>query len=794
MRKSTRIIAAGLALTMMVPMLTACKKGRGGEKVASDAPWYNLTVAQINDGLDADNVDYGYNLFVGTHGDNFVFRKSGSYKLPDDFDYENGDRDAYYFTSLDQYDINGNLVTSVDLSNLSGDFSDYDYTYISKINESGDGYEAIVECSNYTTGANGVFTMYIDIDAGTCSDPVPIQDDGLISRRIADGGSNEGDLIVGDYRITKIWFSEDLTSYDLIVTDGSGNSGEVDFRINDPSTSLYNIQGIIDLGNNKCLVIGAVSGGIAAFYELDLNTLNVTKINEDMTWLSTKINNIRSVGGLGTVICDTDGVYSINYANRSIDPLFLYDYANVNAFEVGNFTPVTITENRAIFSGSQYNPFPDASAMTKTVLYIFDKADSNPNAGEIILDVASINSVSYPLAAAICSFNETNHDYYLRLDTSYQIPPDVLMASGDDSDQQMETASNNLGNQLAVDIMSGTGPDIIINGSQFGMINSPDYLLDLSEFTAENFGSDAYFTNIFDVNKIEGKLFQIPVSFGVQGIGAPASAVEAGQVGFTYDQYAAFVQGVCNGTDPINKGQLYFFINSINTMTDLMATDGTVNYDNPAFRALAEYTATNVNEVLQSDDSEGGYVDEATAFMANIFSIGYYINSIASSDNVLLGTPSYDGRGPAVSYHDSVGISAQTVAPDACKEFVSMLLGDQIQEYYGAQDGIPVNRNAFASAGGRFIEYHNSDVTSTLTRYSEAEARAYGLDVNMLDDSVVSDFASLVDSLNCTYVDDSSINAILREEIPSYLEGQKTLDQIIPVLNDRIQTVINERR
>lgn len=793
MRKSTRIIAAGLALSMTVPVLTACKKGRGGEKIASDTPWYNLTVAQIDDGLDADNVDYGYSNFIGVHGDNFVFRKGGSYKLPDGFDYDNDDRTPYNIDEINVYDINGDLINTVNLNDVTASFTGYDYVGISNIRESGNTYMADVECDVFSTGAVDNFNIYIDVDNGTVSDPVPMANDGLIDNLVANGGSNERTVDVGDYKVTEVWFSGDVTNYVLVVEDANGNTGTIELRNADSLASVYNIQGIVDVGNNKAVVIATLSGGEAAFYEINLQALTASKINEDMSWLASHVSSITTVSGLGTVVSENEGLYTINYDNRSIDPLFLYEYANVNAYEVGRFTPIMVSESRAIFSGTLYNPYPATSNTVKTVFYIFDRADSNPNAGKTILDVASVNTMSYPLACAICSFNETNPDYYMRLDMSYQIPSTVQYATGENADQDLETAANNLGNQLAIDIMSGTGPDIIINGTQFGMLNNDDYLLNLSDFAATNLGSDKYYTNVFEAAKINGNLYQIPVSFGVQGLAADASGVNDGQIGFTFDQYAAFVQGPCNGHDPINRGRLYFFINCLNCMSDLMVENGAVNYDNEAFRSLAEFTASNINEVLQGEDEEEYYMDEGAAYVANVLNVGYYFN-VTSSGKVLVGMPSYDGRGPAITVHDSVGISAQTIAPDACKEFVSLLLGDQIQEYYGAQDGVCVNRSAFATVGDKYIGIHNDEVDANLRRFSEAEARSYGMSVDYYDESFVTSFEQLVESLDCMYINDGSVNAILREEVPAYLEGQKTLEQIIPVLNDRIQTVINERR
>jgi hypothetical protein len=50
--------------------------------------------------------------------------------------------------------------------------------------------------------------------------------------------------------------------------------------------------------------------------------------------------------------------------------------------------------------------------------------------------------------------------------------------------------------------------------------------------------------------------------------------------------------------------------------------------------------------------------------------------------------------------------------------------------------------------------------------------------------------------LSCSKADsvDAAINMILIEEMPAYFAGQKTLEQVIPVMQNRIQKVLDERK
>lgn len=798
MKKITRILAAGLAAAMIVPMLTACKKGGSGDSISTDDPWYNVTTVEIGSEIDYDEMDYSSLSYTGMYGDNFVFRLNGAYKTPDDFNYETDDFNQYRVDNLRVYDMSGNLISTVDLAALMYQLpSDCDGGYIKSVDHDDQGYYATFVGYSFSGSSDRSFMSRLDLDAGTASDLEEYHSETeYVDRLTSEGLSQEATVKVGTYTVDKFWYSGDVSSYVLEVTDENGVVTEYDMRSLFPSVEVFNINSIVDIGNDRGIIIASGSGD-TIFFTIDFSAKTITQDTSDMAWLMPKVNYLTFVEGIGTVVKDIDGIYTVNYENRSLDPLFLYTYANINMYQVMSYTPVTISEERAIFSGSAYAPLPFVTP--KTLMYVFDKADTNPNAGKAFLDVASASDYSYALCDAVCRFNETSDSYFIRFNSSYNVNTALSIAdtnNQDDPSTQQDKTATNLGNQLAIDIMSGTGPDIIINGQQFGMLNDDDYLLNLSSFVTDNFGSDRYFTNVFEAAADGEKLYQIPVSFNIMGIVTDSHNVDAGQIGFTFDQYSEFVSGPCNGSNPINQGRMYFFINSLNCMTDLVMADNTVEFDSEAFRSLAEYTASNINEVLQSDDdSAGGFVDQTTvpASLVTIQNISSYFDSVKNGDKVMVGIPSYDGRGPIIVGSDSVAISAQTDAPDACRDFVSILLGDDVQTSYGLQSGIPVNRAAFDSVGDSYRDYQNKRVESYTSYMNASDIRAMGMNPDPMDESVVSEFESFVDELTGWYTNDGSVNAIIREEMPAFFEGQKTLDQVVPVLEDRIQTLLNER-
>ena len=802
MRKMTKIAAAALALAMMVPVFSGCKK-RGTETVSGDDAWYNLNKIQLEQSSGLEDIDYVYTNYVCTYEDGFVFHKAGNLVVPDGVDRDTVDMNDYYFERLEIYDGQGNLTHTYDLQSLMRQVSG-DYVSVTAVNPVDGGITVTVSSYDFANQTSEIYRATINVASDTVSElTLNTSGDTVLDDLLNAGGSDEGTFKIGSYSFHKVWFSSSMTgsvaSYDIVAIDEEGRSVELDLRSLYPNLEVYNIDTFLDMGDNKVLVLGtgsdgSVSGtgsGSVAFI-IDTASMTITRDNSDWSWISDRSYLIRQVDGAGTVMRDDDGLYTIDFANQTLVPLFLYTSSNVNAYEVSSLTPMYVTEERALFSGTPYNPMPGVNTNDSIVIYEFTKADSNPNAGKTILDIACVGNLSYPLCQAVCDFNETNSDFFMRFDMSYQI--EINYDGEGDYAEKADNAATTLGNQLAMDIMSGTGPDIIVNGSQFGMINNSEYLLNMSDFVADNCSADSYYTNIFDTAKIAGELFQVPLCFSIQGIVTDADNVDPGQIGFTFEQYQAFVDGPCNGNAPINQGRMYFFMNSLNCMTDLMNEDQIVNYDNEAFRSLAEYTAQYVNEVMPSDEGSEYEEERPAGYMCNISNVAAYFNSTKNGEQVILGIPSYDGRGPIISSADTVAVSAQTVAPDACREFVLTLLGSQIQEMYGYQNGLPVERSAFSSVGSRYVDMNNNELDRNLRMYSEAEMIMYGMNTIRMDDSAIADLSDLVDDLTGWYINDGSINAIIREEMPAYFEGQKTLDQIIPVLEDRVQTVINERR
>lgn len=789
------VLAIGLVASLMMTSFTACSGKGGREKITGDTPWFNVSKADIGSDIDTTEFEYVNSYLVGTNSDEIVYHIAGIRKLPDDFDYENDDFSLYQYEQVAVYDYNGNSLGSIDLVEAYKDAHLDGQVTINNVTK--DGSDFIVSLTQYSADYSDKtqYEAVIDINSLQVLAFTEVTDSETEMDIINNEGGTYSDTFhAGDFSIKTYWVAGDITSNILLLTDSSNNETIIDLRRFFPNMDILSIPNIIDIGNGQALMFGSTMDINTSYFILDLNAFTVTAYEEDMTWLEESALNLRYVEGYGSVVVDQEGVRGIDFNNHTLFSILDFNNTNVNRFDIRNATPVYISDDRIVLEGSdgtptiQYVPSLDS-------IYVFDRAENNPNAGKSILKLASLGSFNYSICDSMCRFNDTNADYFIQLDTRYVIDNFLDTENLDvEYSVRSENAQQALGNQLTVDLISGVGPDIIVDGAFYSQLNSDDYLLDLSDYVA-GLDSSNYFTNIIDESRTDGQLFQLPVTYNVEGIVTDASNVAPGQTGFTYDEYLEFINTVCNGTDAVGSAtQTNFFLTGLTIMPDLMMEDGYVNFNNDAFIALAEYTRDHVNDVIITEEE---IPEEPVAHMQNIGDMFTYLNAIKgyANDRVLLGLPSYDGRGPIVSCVNSVAVVANLSAAEqaACLDYVSILLDDNTQYQLGVKSGIPVNRNAFIQVGQDFVDSYNDTLAMTLQNMTEAQIRENGKNPNPLDYSAIEEFENLITTTGTWITSDGAINAIIREEMPAYFEGQKTLEQIIEVLENRINTLINER-
>lgn len=790
-----KAVAACATVAIIMPLAAACNKSGGSSSAISpDTPWYNVKSSEIGK-VEGDNVDFSQSSYICTYDDRYVYKTTIMYKAPEGFDYDKDDLNTLYGDYLEVYNIDGELESSIDIGSETKELDIDDFIMISDIVKLGDSVIVYLQSADQSTGVVHTYQSTIDIHTGKLGEIVRI-DDPVVKQLEDEGAFLDNTIIVCGKLINCYFLSEDM-SYCLVINDENGNSSSIDLREVIPGESLWNIESIIAKDDSHALICASSNDG-GVFLDLDLMSMTASRPSQDMTWLSDEVRNISYVEDTGSVISNGNGVYKINFDTQSFEEIFLFDNTNINRYEITYLKPISVTDEKVVMTGTSRRFNEAMEYVDCSLLAEFTKADSNPNAGKNIINVAVLSDYNYALCDTVCKFNETNDDYFIRLDPRYMAsdPTERGYAVVPSEEEEREKLASSLGNQLAIDLMSGNGPDIIIDGFKFDQINNENYLLPMNDYINSDLTSDKFFANIITEGDTSATVYQLPITFGIVGISANTADIEDGKDGFTYDEYSAFVSTTCNGSDPMGLSKTDFFIESFNGMSDLMRDEnGNINLDNEAFRTLAEYTRDNIIDPTGDTNNGEEYKSIDVARSAEIVNANGFINRVCEG-KTLVGIPTYDGRGPVVNVRTSVAVSSQTANAEGCMVFVNELMSAPVQQSYGTSGtGLPVNREAFKAISEAYVDYHNNTIKLLLEDCSEAELASYGINSKLADYSVVDDLSTLIDGLSgIRSKGDNSINAILKEELPSYFEGQKSLDEVITIANDRIQTIITERK
>ena len=323
-------------------------------------------------------------------------------------------------------------------------------------------------------------------------------------------------------------------------------------------------------------------------------------------------------------------------------------------------------------------------------------------------------------------------------------------------------------------MLSGNGPDIVLYAGDYRQIHSEDYLVDLNKYVKGNNGinDSDYFSNVIDAAKVDDKLFYMPMDFTLSGILTDRSNVRDGQTGFTFDEYVKFVNEACNGGNPLTGSRLEVLTTLYSYAGDSCIKGKTVNFDNESFRAVCDYVKDNINDksfnICQDADVE------------SYCGLDYLLdrNGLKAKNLTLLGYPSADGRGPLIQIGISIGISASAPSSvaDGAWEFIKICLNDEVQNTIGKIVSNPLNIKAFDSLSNNTLESFNKANPST-----------------KIDDEIITSYKNVLMSGSIIDNTDPAVLIVIREEVPPYFVDQKRLEDILPIIKNRVTTILSER-
>ena len=385
-------------------------------------------------------------------------------------------------------------------------------------------------------------------------------------------------------------------------------------------------------------------------------------------------------------------------------------------------------------------------------MIILTKSQNNPNAGKTIIEAAQLGFDTDIDCYAVSAFNRNNADYYIQVSYEYNA-------------YLLEQDSVDIVDKLVEDIKNGSGPDILLNANENACFLSEDVALNLNDYIdgKQGVNREEYFDCAFTPLQVEGAQYVMPLEIQMFGMLVDSACLNSDKNGFTYDEYRCFAESYGSYNYWGTKGDAAIPA-ARNSLVDY-AANGKLDVDNDDFRNMI-VNSSEFYTLSRSDEySKGMDMVNLNFVLCERYGHRY-------SDWRLCGVPSRYGTGPVMGITSSIAITSCADSPDVCWDFIKMALCTEVQS---TSDAVPINIEGFENVGEEAVVYANSYIKKTRR-----------ID-NYYDDSVIEVMKGWMSEIDSCYYFDPIAEKVINEELRSYFEGQKSLDEAIKSINSRVE-------
>jgi len=522
----------------------------------------------------------------------------------------------------------------------------------------------------------------------------------------------------------------------ILVSDGSSCS-----QIKSDEIEIINDMGVFD---DKTIIVNGVSAQTSKAWLISAESNSITgTVDIPEQYLHFK----QLMNGMGFVSVENRKLLCWSFSEKHEKKVLDYNFTGISYTDSRDAQLVSAKDNQVIVVN-----IIDSVPHMHTLI----KSSSNPHIGKRVIKCAYFQEVTSLAAKAVQRFNDRSNEYYAIIIDDYRfwnyVNEDAL---SEDATREFNRARGEASTTLMADIVSGKGPDVLLDGSDYREIQSPKYLVDLKGKIDElNLKEDEYFLHVFEMAELEGKEFFIPLQFSLSGF--LLTEEKAGdRKGVKISDYQSFVQTTYNGNDPLYSlaDRTSYFDYLLGNSFDLfIGEDGKYDFDNSAFREIAQYIQANVPEKINIESGSVSPIADLNGYSFD------KKTATAVIGRVLVGIPSPDERGPYMRLVSCAAITGCSSCQDGAWELIRTMLDEDVQ----TQDMyFPVCRAAFEKAD--------------------------------MDKAIEESYLRAIDSCSRYFINDYTAINIINEEIQAYFYGQKSLDDVIATINNRVSLLQNER-
>lgn len=456
----------------------------------------------------------------------------------------------------------------------------------------------------------------------------------------------------------------------------------------------------------------------------------------------------------------------------------------------------------------------------RIVAVTYEYSDNGPSRQQVLVlnrvDAAAVTTkteltlacfgLDYNLRSQIVKFNKSNPDYRI-------VVKDYSEYATDDDYNAGLT-------KLNTELISGNVPDILVNGTELpiGQYAAKGLLEDLWPYLDADpeYSRDKLMTQPLNAAQTDGKLYRLPIDFGVTtavGLGKVVGEYTTWTLADVNDALSKLPEGATVFNKYYTQSEMLQYCVAMNAESFMNWQDGTCSFDSDEFRALLEFVKPFPAEYdwqSNAEEYESDYTrlknGKQLLYPTSIsdFDSIYYVFAALDHDVRFIGFPREDGSsGNAFNASCTLSISTTCKDKSGAWAFIRSTLSDDYQESIW---NYPIVKSVFeAKAQEAMTQEYETDADGNQILDDDGNpipisngGMSYG-DEPMIELYAVTQeqydaVLALIDSTT-SFVDfDQNVLDIISDEAAGYFAGSKTVEEASKLIQSRVSLYIQEQK
>ena len=417
-------------------------------------------------------------------------------------------------------------------------------------------------------------------------------------------------------------------------------------------------------------------------------------------------------------------------------------------------------------------------------IIVLNHCQTDPNKGKTVMTIGGYYVSENPiLQYAVYQFNTSNKEYRIETVDYRDVYPTTDNASCTRAKASMLS-----------DMSSGKGQDILYWNDVFDFpeLGESGVVIDMMPYlnADKDIDSDNWVDSVFNLMKSGDSLYSFYPAFSTVGYITNKDALDTDgnvTVNMMNKQFVKLEQGNSLLLNTLST-QLVSDVIQFG-LDDFCDSTGKFSITAEQLSEIIKYAQENGNPDNYADgvNDREQYITKKTALLLAYINCPQEYESyeqMSTSDMIYVGYPSaYESKRVLYPF-GMMGISAGSKYPDACWEFIKIMMSDEVQQKCIELNTIPASTAAFESLINKaeHPELRTAEENTALDFTSKTA----------VSEESISRFRDAVASLNYIYYNDYGLAGIITEECAPCLSGEKTPGEVADILNNRINLILEE--